>query len=81
MSKKLTLTVEENVIKQAKLYAKNTGRSLSEIVENYLQTLAQDKVEHEKLSPKLSKLAGIVKLPPNFDEKAELMAYFEKKHL
>lgn len=81
MTTKLTLTVEEKVIKHAKLYAKNTGRSLSEIVENYLQTLTDENLEGEKLSPKLSKLAGVIKLPADFNEKTELRKYFENKHL
>jgi hypothetical protein len=81
MTTKLTLTVEESTIRKAKSYAKNTGRSLSEIIENYLETLTVEHVDKELLSPKLKKLAGIVKLPADFDEKKELSAYFENKHL
>ena len=81
MTTKLTLTVEESTIRKAKSYAKNTGRSLSEIIENYLETLTEEHVDKELLSPKLKKLAGIVKLPADFDEKKELSAYFENKHL
>ena len=81
MITKLTLTVEEKVIKQAKLYAKSTGRSLSEIIENYLQSLTEKHGENQKLSPKLSKIVGVVKLPGDFDEKAELEEYFRQKHL
>jgi predicted CopG family antitoxin len=32
MTTKLTLTVEEDVIKKAKSYAKQTGRSLSDVI-------------------------------------------------
>jgi hypothetical protein len=39
MTSKLTLTVEKSVIKRAKSYAKNTGRSLSELIENYLDSI------------------------------------------
>lgn len=81
MTTKLTLTVEESVIKKAKSYAKHTGRSLSELVENYLDTLTNGDIVEQDISPKLQKLAGAVKLPPDFDEDAELRAYFEKKHL
>ena len=81
MTTKLTLTVEESTIQKAKSYAKNTGRSLSEIIENYLETLTEEHVDKELLSPKLKKLVGIVKLPADFDEKKELNAYFENKHL
>lgn len=80
MTTKLTLTVEKSVIERAKLYAKNTGRSLSEIIENYLTTITKESANDE-LSPKLKKLVGVVNLPADFDEKAELRSALEKKHL
>ncbi len=80
MSTKLTLTVEKNVIEKAKSYAKNTGRSLSELVENYFISLTSEK-STEKISPKLKKVIGAVKLPKNFNEDLELRSYYEKKHL
>lgn len=81
MTTKLTLTVEENVIKKAKLYAKHTGRSLSELIENYLESLTEENKDKGQLSPKLKKIAGSVKLPDDFDEKTALGAYLENKHL
>lgn len=80
MTTKLTLTVEKSIIERAKSYAKNTGRSLSELIENYLETITQEG-EEERLSPKLNKIVGAVKLPKNFDQEIELRAYFESKHL
>ena len=80
MTTKLTLTVEKSVIERAKSYAKNTGRSLSELIENYLETITQESGE-EKVSPKLNKIVGSVKLPKNFDQGKELRTYFESKHL
>jgi hypothetical protein len=80
MNTKLTLTVEKNVIDRAKTYAKQTGKSLSELIENYLETITQER-GNEKISPKLKKIVGAVKLPKNFDEDKELRAYLEKKHL
>jgi len=78
---KLTLTVEEEVIKKAKFYAKQTGRSVSELIEQYLETLTNDRLQEKKqISPKLRKLVGSVKLPANFDEKTELDDYFDSKH-
>jgi hypothetical protein len=81
MTTKLTLTVEESVIKKAKSYAKHTGRSLSKLVENYLETLTEEPQDKLQLSPKLKRIAGIVKIPVDFDEKAALYAYYENKHL
>jgi len=81
MTTKLTLTVEADVIKKAKSYAKQTGRSLSALIEKYLETLTEENRETKQISPKLKKLVGSVKLSSNFDEKKELGAYFESKHL
>jgi predicted CopG family antitoxin len=81
MTTKLTLTVEEDVIKKAKSYAKHTGRSLSELIEKYLKTLTEEHQDTGQISPKLKRLIGSVKLPADFDEKKELDTYFENKHL
>lgn len=81
MTTKLTLTVEKSVIEKAKSYAKKTGRSLSELIEKYLENITSDEKNENEISPKLKKIVGAVKLPENFDEKKELRAYMEKKHL
>lgn len=80
MTSKLTLTVEKEVIERAKSYAKETGRSLSELIEQYLDKITQERTE-QKVSPKLKKLIGAVKLPKDFDEHKELRSYYEKKHV
>lgn len=80
MTTKLTLTVEKSVIARAKLYARKTGRSLSDLIESYLEFLTSAEPEGN-LSPRLRKLVGAVNLPENFDEEKELRAYREAKHL
>jgi predicted HicB family RNase H-like nuclease len=80
MTTKLTLTVEKSIIERAKVYAKQTGRSLSEIIEHYLASITQDG-EKDELSPKLRKIVGVVNLPSDFDEQDELRSAIEKKHL
>ena len=80
MTTKLTLTVEKSIIERAKSYAKNTGRSLSEIIETYLATITEETYTTE-LSPKLKRIVGVVNLPENFDDKEELRSVLEKKHL
>ncbi len=80
MTTKLTLTVEKSTIEKAKSYAKHTGRSLSELIENYLNTITQNH-GNEKISLKLKNIVGAVKLPESFDEEKELRSYFESKHL
>lgn len=80
MATKLTLTVEKSIIERAKFYAKNTGKSLSEIKQNHLEFIPQEKND-KKLSNKLNKIVGSVKLPDNFNQHKELLSYFENKHL
>lgn len=80
MTTKLTLTVDKSIIERAKSYAKKTGRSLSELIETYLDTVTQEDNGSE-LSPALKKLVGSVRLPADFDEDKELREALEKKHL
>lgn len=81
MSTKLTLTVEKDIIERAKIYAKKTGRSLSELIESYLSNIIKENSSLQEISPKLKKIVGAVNLPSDFDEDLELRSYYEKKHL
>ncbi len=80
MNTKLTLSVDKQVIDRAKLYAQKTGRSLSELVSAYFESLIYDEEKSRKISPKIKKLLGSVKLPNDFDEENERRSYLEKKH-
>jgi hypothetical protein len=51
MTTKLTLTIDDSVISVAKKYAKNNGKSLSDIVENYLMTLTTKESKDETILP------------------------------
>ena len=82
MNKKLTLTIEQALIEKAKKYAKSKGRSLSDIVENYLKVIIKD--ENPKLpdsTPIVSSLRGTFKAPKDFDYKKELSKELSKKYL
>jgi hypothetical protein len=83
MTTKLTLTVKKSIIDRGKVYAKKTGRSLSELVENYLESVTQEESSKglNELSPNLKMLVGVVKLPIDFEEDTELRSALEKKHL
>ena len=72
MTTKLTLTIEQGIIKIAKTYAHKQGRSLSDLVENYLKALVQNNSKMEEISPKVKKLMGVIKLPKDFDYKKVL---------
>ncbi|KFC18171.1 DUF6364 family protein [Epilithonimonas lactis] len=80
MTTKLTLTVEKSVIEKAKKYAKGTQRSLSEMVQKYLETLVESPKEDSELSPKIKKLAGSLKMPEDFDYDKALDDYYREKY-
>ncbi len=79
MNTKLTLSIEREIIEQAKVYAKKTGRSLSDIIQSYLSILTQD-IQSSNLSPTTKKLKGSVKLPEDLDVKTEYTDYLSRKH-
>lgn len=81
MKTKLTLTIEEELIKVPKKYTKEKGQSLSEMVENYFKfiTVERIKIKEKQLSPKVIKLRGIIKTDDNFDYKKVLNEELTKK--
>ncbi len=82
MNTKLTLTIKKALIEKAKHYAKGKGRSLSDIVENYLKVIIKE--ENTKVidsTPIASSLRGSFKAPQRFDYKEELTKGLSKKYL
>lgn len=82
---KLTLTIDGKVIEKAKQYAKRQGRSLSNLIEDYLKLLTKEHFGEKagfKSSPIVSQLRGILKIeaPENFDEKKILEEELMKKY-
>ena len=82
MNTKLTLTIDQEVIENAKKYAKDKGQSLSEMVENYFKvvTAKNARLSEKQLSPKVRKLRGILKTDDNFDYKQILTEELAKKY-
>ena len=62
MQTKLTLRIEDTLIKQAKSYAKKSGKSLSKIVADYFTLLNKNEIlEHDsELTPLVRSLKGIL---------------------
>ena len=79
MTTKLTLTIEEEVIRSAKKYAQKKGKSLSNLVENYLKSISSKETDINALSPKVTKLMGVIKLPEDFNYKDQLGDLLSKK--
>jgi hypothetical protein len=82
MDAKLTLNIDKDVARKAKVYARKEGRSLSDLVENYLKLLTKNSaIEDSEYSPRVKSLLGSVTLPLDFDYKTELADALVKKYL
>ncbi len=82
MNTKLTLTIEQAIIERAKKYAKQKGRSLSDIIENYLKVITKETVVSDiEITPLAKSLRGSFKAPENFDYKKELGKGLSDKYL
>lgn len=81
MNTKLTLTIEHSLIEKAKRYARGHGRSLSDIVENYLKVIiSEENNARIDSAPLTSSMRGAFKAPENFDYKTELAKGLSKKY-
>jgi len=80
MNTKLTLSLEKEVIEKAKSYAKQTGRSLSELVESYFENLTSKSNKEDEIHPKVKKLIGRITLPEDFDENKARDEYYKEKY-
>jgi hypothetical protein len=82
MDAKLTLNIDKDIARRAKSYAKSEGRSLSDLVENYLKLLTKNaSIEESEFTPRVKSLLGCVSLPDDFDYKKEISEYLTQKYL
>ena len=81
MSTKLTLQLNDNIIKKAKIFAKSHNSSLSRLVENFFQYLVEDKdYEDNNYSSIVDELIGIIRLEDDIDIKNEHTKYLMGKY-
>lgn len=79
MNTKLTLNINQNVVEDAKTYAKENHVSLSKLIENYLHSLTKKNKKKHKTTPLVESLTGVIKLNDK-DHKAEYLNYLEEKY-
>lgn len=79
----LTVTLPDDLAQQAEAYAQTQGKSLSIILEEYLQQLVPTTFATlPELPPELARLRGVIQLLPDTDYKVivadELQKRFEQ---
>lgn len=80
MNTKLTLNIDQNIIEEAKNYAKENRVSLSKLIENYLHSLTKKSKPKSKVSPLVESLTGVITLDEKRDYKKEYIHYLDKKY-
>lgn len=84
MDTKLTLKLDKQVIERAKEYAASHERSLSRVIESYLQSLVMSddssKMEEIQISPFVKSLSSGISIPANLDYKTEYSNYLTNKY-
>ena len=79
MNTKLTIKLDQEVIEQAKIYAKKQNISLSKLIECYLAQITS-KQKKETINPIVKELSGIIKLPKNLDAKKAYRQHILNKY-
>lgn len=80
MDTKLTLKLNEDIIEKAKEYAKAKKTSLSDLIENYLQKLTDDKKSNKTITPLVKSLSGVINLPKDYIDKKDYTDYLTNKY-
>jgi hypothetical protein len=77
MQTKLTLRLDDKLIEQAKAYAQQKRRSLSQVVADYFRILNTDTIPAKRTPPITASLRGLLR-EANIDEK-DYRKYLEEK--
>jgi len=81
MNNKLTLSVDGELIRKAKTYASDQGRSVSDMVESYLKALTMEGDEAPReISPLVKSMKGSFSAPKGFNGKQALTQALAAKH-
>jgi len=80
MDTKLTLSIDKNVIEEAKEYAKSHKISLSRLIESYLSSLSNKKDREIEITPLVKSLSGVIKLDDDFNYRESYTDYLIEKY-
>ncbi len=73
MKKKLTLSIEESVKERARRYARKQGKSVSEMVERYLEEVTKSEQWQPPTESPVYNFAGTLPLPDSKKSDEELL--------
>ena len=80
MEAKLTLKLNKRVIEQSKRYAALHHKSLSKLIETYLQSVVKDSSNDFEISPFVRSISTGVETPTDIDYKKEYRKHLNEKY-
>jgi len=81
MNTKLTLSIDKTVIEKAKIYAGKSGRSLSEMVQSYLEKLIALQENSDASVPEAFRdIYASVNLPDDLNDKEAIRKIVQDKY-
>ena len=80
MDAKLTLSLDKEVIENAKSYARTNNISLSRLIESYLSSLIETKTDSFEITPLVKSLSGVITLTNEIDVKKEYSEFLSNKY-
>jgi hypothetical protein len=78
--RKLTLSVDEDVVESAKRIAEANKTSVSAMFSQFVRSMATRKDRRAKVGPLTRKLSGVLKLPPGKDYRELVTDALEEKY-
>ena len=79
MSSKLTLSIDETIVRRAKEYAHQRGKSLSKVIEQYLAYVSKNALPPGEITPEVAALADV--LPASVADRDWKFEYLSEKYL
>jgi len=80
MDKKLTLSLNNAIIEQAKIYAKSNKTSLSRLIESYLASLTNKQNTELEITPLVKSLSGVIDLDSKGNTKEDYTDFLIEKY-
>lgn len=81
MNTKLSLSLDKELIAEAKKYARKKNTSLSGIIKNYLVSVTRNsKKDNLEISPVVKSLSGVLKMDKTTDHKKEYADFLTSKY-
>ena len=81
MTTKLTLSVEKRVVQRAKQFARSHGKSLSQIVTNYLDYISSRDAGQPEIDPEVLELSDRIPIEKLPDLKDAKYSYLKEKYV